>query len=136
MDNNSIAMESLKKEGAVRVYSGMIVVSPQCEQEEELNVLELVPKFNGCYAIKISTVCFVSDNEVFAIPYTRRTVDTLCSAGFREALFEVPFSKGEYPKEEQSKWRALCTEARQTRLEEVLDERVSFSFCQWRPLLI
>ena len=71
MANNIIAMDSLK-EGAVRVYSGMITVFPQLAKEEVLNVSELTPKFNGCYATNNSTVCFVSDNEVFVTPNTRR----------------------------------------------------------------
>lgn len=95
MANNIIAMDSLK-EGAVRVYSGMITVFPQLAKEEVLNVSELTPKFNGCYATNNSTVCFVSDNEVFVTPYTRITMRSLRSAGFCEKYFYVPFSKGRF----------------------------------------
>ena len=42
-NNIIIAMDSLK-EGAVRVYSGMIAVFPQFAQEEALNISELAPK--------------------------------------------------------------------------------------------
>lgn len=70
MATNNITMDSLK-ERAVRVYNGMIAVFPQFAQEEALNISELAPKFNGCYATNNSTVCFVSDNEVFVTPYTR-----------------------------------------------------------------
>lgn len=66
MANNIIAMDSLK-EGAVRVYTGMITVFPQFSQEEALSLSEPAPKFNGCYATNNSTVCFVSDNEIFVV---------------------------------------------------------------------
>lgn len=108
---NNIIMDSLK-EGAVRVYTGMIAVFPQFSQEEALNISELAPKFNGCYATNNSTVCFVSDNEVFATPYTRTTMRSLRSAGFRQEYFYVPFSNGDYPKYEQVKWEALREKAR------------------------
>lgn len=113
MANNIIAMDSLK-EGAVRVYSGMITVFPQLAKEEVLNVSELTPKFNGCYATNNSTVCFVSDNEVFVTPNTRSIISSLCSAGFRKEYFYVPFSNGDYPKSEQFKWNALRENTRQS----------------------
>lgn len=117
MANNIIAMDSLKEE-AVRVYSGMIAVFPQFAQEEALNISELVPKFNGCYATNNSTVCFVSDNEVFVIPSTRITMRSLRSAGFCEKRFYVPFSNWDYPKAEQFKWNSLREKAHQSRKEE------------------
>ncbi len=116
MANNIIAMmdsmDSLKKEGAVRVYSGMTIVSPH--KEGALDVSGLTPKFNGCYATNNSTVCFVSGNEVFVTPYTRTAMRTLRSAGFCEEYFYVPFSNGDYPKLEQFKWNALRENARQS----------------------
>ncbi len=125
MANNIIAMDSLK-EGAVRVYSGMIAVFPHFSKEEVLNISELVPKFNGCYATNNSTVCFVSDNEVFVIPYTRITMRSLHSAGFREESFYVPFSNWDYPKSEQSKWNSLLKKAHQSHLKDFVDDCVSY----------
>lgn len=113
MANNIIAMDSLKEE-AVRVYTGMIVVFPQFSQEEALNLLELAPKFNGCYATNNSTVCFVSDNEIFVIPYTRVVMRTLRYFGFCEKHFYVPFSNWDYPKKELVKWNALREKAYQS----------------------
>ena len=112
MTNNFIAMDSLK-EGAVRVYTGMIAVFPQFSQVETLNVSELAPKFNGCYATNNSTVCFVSDNEIFVTPYTRSVVCALRSLGFCEKHFYVPFSNADFPKSAQFKWNALRERARQ-----------------------
>lgn len=111
-NNNIIAMDSLK-EGAVRVYTGMIAVFPQFSKEEALNLSELAPKFNGCYATNNSTVCFV-ENEIFVTPYTRVAMRTLRSEGFCEKSFYVPFSNGDYPKSEQVKWNTLRENARQS----------------------
>lgn len=124
-NNIIIAMDSLK-EGAVRVYSGMIAVFPQFAQEEALNISELAPKFNGCYATNNSTVCFVSDNEVFVTPYTRITMRSLRSAGFCEKYFYVPFSNGDYPKAEQFKWNSLREKARQSYVEDFVEDCVSY----------
>lgn len=119
MANNIITMDSLKEE-AIRVYTGMITVFPQFSQEEALNISELVPKFNGCYATNNSTVCFISDNEIFVTPYTRSTMRTLHSAGFSEKCFYVPFSNGDYPKSELFKWSNLREKARQSYKEDFI----------------
>ncbi len=110
---NTITMETLKND-SVRVYNGMIDVFPQFSQEEALDISELAPKFNGCYATNNSTVCFVSDNEVFVTPCTRITMRSLHNAGFCEKYFYVPFSNGDYPKSEQFKWNALREKAHQS----------------------
>lgn len=109
-NNTNITMDSLKKE-AVRIYNGMIAVFPQFSQEETLNISELTPKFNGCYATNNSTVCFISDNEVYVIPASRSTMRALHSADFDEEYFYVPFSNGDYPKSEQFKWSNLLEKA-------------------------
>ena len=124
-NKNIIAMDSLK-EGAVRVYTGMIVVFPQFSKEENLNISKLVPKFNGCYAMNNSTVCFVSDNEIFVTPYTRITMRSLRSAGFCEKHFYVPFSNGDYPKSEWLKWNALREKARQSYEEDFVEDCASY----------
>lgn len=107
MSNIFSSMESLKKEGSIRVYTGMTVVFPHYSKEETLNICELAPKFNGCYAMNNSTVCFVCENEVFVTPYTIATLRTLRSADFREDYFYVPFSNGDYPQSEKLKWYSL-----------------------------
>lgn len=125
MANNIIEMDSLK-ESAVRGYSGMTVVFPQFTKEETLDVSKLVPKFNGCYAMNNSTVCFVSNNEVFITPYEDIIERSLCSAGFREEDFWVPFSNGDYPKNEQKKWKDLCEVASQYRRKRNAEACVSY----------
>ena len=111
---------------SIRVIPGMIAVYPQFSQEEALNISELAPKFNRCYATNNSTVCFVSDNEVFVTPYTRVTMRSLHNAGFCEKYFYVPFSNGDYPKSEQFKWNSLCERARQSYAEDFVDDCVSY----------
>lgn len=125
MANEIIALDSLK-EGAVRVYTGMIAVFPQFSQEEVLNISELAPKFNDCYATNNSTVCFVSDNEVFVTPFTRRALRSLRSAGFCEKHFYVPFSNGDYPKSEQLRWYSLREKARKSYAEDFVEDCVSY----------
>ncbi len=125
MANKIITMDSLKEE-AVRVYNGMITVFPQFSQEETLNISELAPKFNGCYATNNSTVCFVSDNEIFVTPCTRLTLRSLHAAGFHQERFYVPFSNSDYPKSEQFKWNFLLEKARQSYAEDFVEDCVSY----------
>lgn len=106
----TIAMETLKKE-SVRVYTGMTVVFPQFQKEDTLNISGLVPKFNGCYAVNNSTVCYVADDEVYVTPYTRSNMATLREAYFMEKYFYVPFSNWDYPKTEEVKWTMLRNKA-------------------------
>lgn len=125
MANNIVTMNTLKEE-AVRVYAGMIAVFPQLAQEEALNISELAPKFNGCYATNNSTVCFVSDNEVFVTPFTRFAMRCLHSAGYSEKHFYVPFSNGDYPKSEQFKWNSLREKALQSYEEDFVEDCASY----------
>jgi len=124
-NNNIISKDSLKEE-AVRIYTGMVVVFPQFSQEEVLNVSELAPKFNGCYAMNNSTVCFVTDNEIFVTPYTRIVMRSLRSAGFRQEYFYVPFSNWDYPKSKQFRWNSLREKARQSYEEDFTEDCVSY----------
>lgn len=120
-------LNTLKKEGAVRVYPGMIAVWPQFKQEEPLNVQELAPKFNGRYATNNSTVCFVHDGEIFATPYTREVIATLRCSGFISDYFYVPFSNGDYPKQENYKWNLLKQQAEVAHEQEFIDD--CFEYC-------
>ena len=125
MANDIMAMDSLKEE-AIRVYPGIAVVFPQTAQEETLNISDLAPKFNGCYAVNNSTVCFVSENEIFAIPQTRLVIRSLHSAGFRQEHFYVPFSNWDYPKREQAKWKYLQEKARASYEDDFAEDCISY----------
>lgn len=121
MANNIIAMDSLKK-GAVRVYEGMTVVQ-MAGLEEALHISNLQSKFNGCFAMNNSTICFVDDHEVFVTYYTELAYRSLIHAGLKYcgSDFYVPFSNGDYPKEEEAKWNDLFQKARQRRKEEFFE---------------
>ncbi len=124
-NNTIITMDSLK-ERSVRVYPGTIAVNPVFETEEELELSEHVLKFNGCYATNNSTVCYVIDNKIYATPYTRTKTRSLRSAGFRQDYFYVPFSNGEYPKNERTKWETLREEAHQSYEEDFAEDCVTY----------
>ena len=117
MANNITTMEGLKR-NSVRVYPGMIAVYPQFNQEESLDLTELTPKFNGCYASNNSTVCYVDEEGIFVTPYTRSVIDTLRHEGFKSKFFYVSFSNWDYPKSEKEKWEYLRLKAHQAYSEE------------------
>ena len=122
----NLTMDSLK-EGAIRIYPGMIDVYPQFSEEHLLKVSDLEPKFNGCYATNNSTVAFISDNEMYVTPVTRAIRNLLISEGFRNEYFYVPFSNGDYPKAEQAKWNSLREKAGIEHQREFLED--CFSYC-------
>lgn len=121
MVNKTLSLEELKNE-AVRVYNGMIVFHPQSLGQSYLDVSELTPKFNGCYAVNNSTACFVSDGEVYVIPRTRAIVKSLCIEGFKEEKFQVPFSNWDYPIVEVDVWERLRNDARKIYAEEFAED--------------
>lgn len=99
---------------SIRVTPGMIAVYPQWGKEEELKVVELVPKFNGRFASNNSTVSFVHDGIFYVTPYTRKAVKTLRENGLSSDYFYVPFSNGDYPKTEKYRWEQLRAKARKS----------------------
>lgn len=109
------------KENSIRIYNGMVTVFWQFHTEEALDVSDLASKFNGCYATNNSTICFVSDNEVFVTPHTRLIETLLKSEGFKKETFYVPFSNGNYPKAEKVQWELLQEKAMQSRENEFLE---------------
>lgn len=115
-------LEYLKSRGSVKAKTGSIMVVPQYCKREILDVSDLVPKFNGCYAVKNSTVAFVFNNEVFVTPETRKVREVLNRAAFRMSCFPVPFSDYEYPYEEKAKWEMLKERAREARAEELAED--------------
>lgn len=111
--NNTSIKEDLM-ENAVRVYDGMSVVYPRTGEQKPLSISEIVPKFNGCFAVNNSTVCFVTtDGNVYVTPWTTGITNKLCDAKFQEKVFYVPFSNGDYPFYEKEKWERLYRNAKE-----------------------
>ena len=130
MANETITMEEMKRR-SIKLYDGMKVVCPQLSEREETidlaSLSDLIPKFNGCYATNNSTVCFISDGEIWVTPSTLMVIRSLSEAGFTERYFYVPFSNGDYPKAEQEKWYNLMKIANHLHKREFED--VCEAFC-------
>lgn len=84
------------------------------DKEETIDMTDIGSKFNGCYAINNSTICYVVDHEVFVTPYTRSALAILRNAGLVQRYFYVPFSNWDYPKYEKTKWEHLRELAAET----------------------
>lgn len=106
-------MSDLEKK-AIKVIDGMLVVWPQSNTIESLEIMGMVPTFNGCYAVNNATVCVVNHDEVFVIPYMKEVMEVLQNNGFTEKHFYVPFSNWDYPKFEQKAWEDLRREAEES----------------------
>lgn len=88
---------------SIRFYPGMLSVWPKFNVEEKFNFD--VATFNGSYASNNGTLAFVIDNTLYVTPITRRAL--LALDGFTKKQFYVPFSNGDYPKEELCRWKKL-----------------------------
>ena len=108
---------------SIRVYDGMTVFYPHSAKAEAINNMsELAPKFNGCYATNNSTVAFVHNGNFYVTPYTREAIRTLMDSGFLKEDFYVPFSNGDYPRDEQHKWEVLRLRAREAHYRAFIDD--------------
>lgn len=104
------ARESLKQMGFLVTRYPLI----KAEREGlpyQLNLTHLAEHREGEYSLNNSTLCWVMDGEIYAAPYTRRVVQLLDQAGFRNGSFYVPFSNGDLPYHKTNEWQELCDEA-------------------------
>ena len=109
-------MDKLKelKERSVEAINGVTVAMHSRYKIMSRIVMEEILKFNGCYAMNNSTVCFICEDRIFVTPYTRNVLRILQDAGFREEYFYVPFSNGDFPVNEEIKWAHLREMAKQS----------------------
>lgn len=109
---------------SIHVKPGMIAVYPQFNHESPIDID--VQNFNNCYSINNSTIAFVTNNNFYVTPYTRRAIQYLSSAGFCHRTFYVPFSNWDYPKDQSCEWQALIMAAKK-------DSQKAFSIdcCNW-----
>ena len=84
-------MSDLEKK-AIKVINGMLVVWPQSNTTESLEIMRMVPTFNGCYAVNNATVCFVSHDEAFVIPYMKEVMEVLQKNGFLCSIQQLGLS--------------------------------------------
>ena len=114
--------------GSVEAKSGSIIVCPKICRREILDVSQLVRNFKGQYAINDMIVAFVCENRVFVCPKTKKVLQTLHDAGLKTADFYVPYSEnGEYPLENEHRWRSLLEEQARVIDEEFISECEEYS---------
>lgn len=109
------------KENSIHIYNGLVTIFSQFNTEEALDPSDIASKFNGCFATNNSTICFVSDNEVYVTPHTRLIESLLNAEGFKKKMFYVPFSNGDYPKLERPQWETLQAKAQCSRENEFVE---------------
>lgn len=102
-------------ENSLRIYNGMIVINPFRGTETPVTVTDIVLKFPTCksYARNNSTVCFIWKSDLYAIPYTKRVIETLYENRYYQEEFYVFFSNGDFPKDEQQRWFSLIAQSRE-----------------------
>jgi len=111
---------------SVRVIPGTRAFYPQYGEEETIEIMDLVPKFPGCYATNNSTVAYIYEGAFYVTPYTRSVMATLNNQGFKERCFYVPFSNWDYPVREKARWEVLREAARKSYDEDFMEDCISY----------
>ncbi len=106
-------METLKK-NSIHIPSTIVVRWPQYDSEETLDVTSGNSKFNGHFSTNNSTIAYIIDNEFFVTPCTKEAIATIKAAGLTYKCFYVPFSNGDYPRDQKAKWEQLLSNARES----------------------
>ena len=117
----------LLRKNSLQLEDGMSVFYPQYNDSEELDISQTRSKFNGCYAVNNSTICFVLDGEVYAAPYTRGIMSIIKEIGLKQKAFFVPFSNWDYPAEKADEWHRLCENARRKNRQDFVDDCIRLS---------
>ena len=120
MANNTTIKELTND--SVRVYAGMVAVYPHFKTEEVINFNFDAATFNGCYAVNNGTLAFIINGELYVTPATRKGYKVLRENNFIQKYFYVPFSNGDYPKEEKCRWEYLWKMARKSHEEEFIED--------------
>lgn len=109
-------------ENSIHIIDSIWVCWPQYggDKEETIEITPIKMKFDDAYSINNSTICFVTNHDVYVTPFTKDAIATLEKAGLTEKVFYVPLSNWEYPKDEglRTKWFHLRELARQSFLRE------------------
>lgn len=105
---------------SVRVHNGMIIVYPQYNNAEDRINFEAAT-FNGnCYASNNGTLAYVIEGVLYVTPATKRAYKAL--KNFSSKNFYVPFSNGDYPKQEKQRWEQLRDMQRKVQQEEFVHD--------------
>ncbi|MBR2709548.1 hypothetical protein IKE72_00500 [Candidatus Saccharibacteria bacterium] len=104
------------KDNSIQIHGTVVVCWPQYGDKQSVtDMRSIAVRFNDCYAVNNSVICFVNNNEVFVTPYTREAITVVEESGLIERHFYVPFSNWDYPKFEARRWQRLQMEADEAR---------------------
>lgn len=104
-------MDKLKK-NSIFIPGTIVTCWPRYGgSEKSIDMSNIATEFDGCYAIKNSTICYVIDGEVFITPYTKEAIASISGAGLIKKDFLVPCGDGDYPKQEGARWTELREQA-------------------------
>jgi len=106
-NTNELSLKTLIQ-ASIKVWNGMLSIGGVCGDTPYANNIDnLQENYNNCYATNNSVVCFVHDYQVYVTPMNLSKLHSLAELGFREEMFFVPFSNGDYPKECERRWKSL-----------------------------
>ena len=108
---------------SLRIYNGMLVVNPFSGSEQPITISDILLKFpTSTFARNNSTVNYVFEGDLYAIPYTKAVEKVLKENRYFEEEFKVFFGDGSFPREEQQYWFNLLAEAMEENRKEFMTE--------------
>ena len=94
------------KEIAIPIDDKTIAIRPKEDKKVIFNP-SVERNMEKCFCSDAGILSFVTDGKMYAIPYMASVMQVLNDAGFNRKTMFVPFTKGEYPLAEKSKWEKL-----------------------------
>ena len=108
MAKKALSMKELTNH-SIHITEDTIIVYPQFNAESSAgDCLDVCSKHNNKYCIYRGILAFVYDHELYVTSYTKGNFDCLRYHHLKPAKFWVPFSIGDYPKKEKSRWEKIC----------------------------
>ena len=104
---NNLAIQKLVN-NSIQFKNGMTAIWPNRDSMQfEVRVNFRFSEYNGCFSVDNGVLGFIIDNALYVTPLKEWMTETLESAGFEETSFRVPFSVGDYPKDQAEQWKSL-----------------------------
>ncbi len=112
------------RELAVKVTSNMEIFWPQANKTERYTPSLLK---EGTYNTNNGVIAFVSNNNLYVIPYSSDSMKVLLDNAFIQEHMYVPFSNWDYPVAEKSKWSNLLSSAKAKNALDFINECKAYS---------
>lgn len=120
---HSLTLAELKRDYAIKLEDGMIIINQETSFENEVNIENLIKKYDYCYSQNEKYVCFIDEKEVFITFKNQYVIDFLEDHKFKAENFIMPLSEDNVLKYQKVRMNKV-----KERLNDVLEQQFS-NYC-------